>query len=441
MPSSTAPASSPGAAATETTSGPAATDTEIPLSGPRATAQALLGQVTLNAPTAVPDLAEVGFAAAVDRACQIVRDEYVRGNFNGVDWDALCAEYRAEAETLSSEPELHALLDDLVAELGDEHSRYVGPNEFSSEFGLPATGAGRPWTGLNTWPAREWEHLYLWDVCSNGPAANAGLQRGTIVTHIYGEQVDASGGLVDSPWRTAMFGNEGATAVQLTVLTGPGSDPRVVTLPLSGASGCDGWQIGIFSESPRIGYLRIPDFDGDAEHNILDGIGQLEEQAPLDGLIVDVRHNPGGNSDAAISVFTEGVFGHIGKLREDATQTIYRIRGPAQWSDTTPVAVLIDGASHSAAEYFATAMQQSGRATIVGMPTAGNTEGITGFNVPGGGVVRLAVQILTLPDGNLIEDVGVQPDIQQPIEMWGLLDVPDIQVRAAYQALTGDELP
>jgi C-terminal processing protease CtpA/Prc len=161
----------------------------------------------------------------------------------------------------------------------------------------------------------------------------------------------------------------------------------------------------------------------------------MEEEQPLDGLIVDVRHNPGGNSDRDIAIFTTGTFGNTGPLRDDATQVIFRIRGPVLWNETTPVALLTDGSSHSAAEYFATAMQQSGRATLVGMPTAGNTEAITGFNLADGSLIRLAFQNLVLPDGSTLEGVGVIPDLQLPLGDWGLRQVPDVQLQAAYETL------
>lgn len=170
-------------------------------------------------------------------------------------------------------------------------------------------------------------------------------------------------------------------SITLTVQRGPDREPEEITLPFGGAAGCDGWIYGLVSDEPRIGYVRVPDFAGDSDENILTAISQLEEEEPLEGLIVNVRHNGGGNSDRDIAVFTTGIFGQTGPLREGATQTIYRIRGPVRWNETTPVVVLTDGNSHSASEYFATAMQQSGRAALVGMPTAGNTEGITGFSL------------------------------------------------------------
>jgi C-terminal processing protease CtpA/Prc len=80
-------------------------------------------------------------------------------------------------------------------------------------------------------------------------------------------------------------------------------------------------------------------------------------------------------------------------------------------------------------------MKLSGRATLVGMPTAGNTEGITGFNLADGSIVRLAVMTLQLPDGSTLEGVGVQPDVRVPLGDWGLRQTPDVQLQAARDAV------
>jgi C-terminal peptidase prc len=399
----------------------------------RATQQALADAVQLPTRSAtVPPIAPDDYEALVDQGCNIVRENYVRDDFNGVDWNATCEEYRALAADVDSQEAFWDLMADFIAELGDEHSRFVEPGNFAGEFGLPQEGSGQPWPGLTLTDEGEGERLLIWDVCSNGPAARAGLQRGDAVLAIDGEPVPAEFGRRDI-YETLYAG--GKDEVVLTVQQGPDAEPQDVSLQYGGASGCAGWQYGMLSESPRIGYVRVPSFGGNSDTNLLWAIETLEEEQPLDGLVVDVRHNPGGNSDRDIAIFTTGDFGMTGPLREDATQTIYRIRGPVRWNETTPVAVLTDGNSASASEYFATAMQQSGRATIVGMPTAGNTEGITGFNLADGSLIRLAVMTLQLPDGSTLEGTGVQPDIRVPLGEWGLRQQPDVQLQAAYDHL------
>jgi C-terminal processing protease CtpA/Prc len=258
------------------------------------------------------------------------------------------------------------------------------------------------------------------------------LRRGDAILAINGQAFDDA-----ADWSRiwdALY--ERPDSVTLTVQRGPENAPEKVELDFAGAAGCDGWRYGLLTESPAIGYLRVPAFSGDADVNILQAIKRMEEGGrPLAGLILDVRHNPGGNAQRSVAIFTQGTFGWIGPLREDATQTIYRVRGPVRWNETTPVAVLIDGNSHSAAEYFATAMQQSGRATLVGMPTAGNTEGITGYSLPDGSLIRLAVLTLQLPDGSVLEGTGVTPDVRVPLGKWGLRADPDWQLDAAYDVL------
>jgi len=424
------------------TATPEPTATERALTGPRATAAALSAGVTLSPPTAEAEeegsVAPDDYVAIVQYAWDIVAENYVRDNFNGVDWDAMLSAYLERAEGIASQEELWNVLDEMIAELGDNHSRFVRPDDFGLEFdALDPSEAleGVQWTGLVIWPAREDEAILIWDVCSFGPAANAGLLPGDIVLGVNGTPVEIVDGDYDHDLiRAAQRGQAGR--VELLIQQGPDAEPRTVELSYGAAGGCPGWELAILSNDPYIGYLRIPDFGGDTATNVLDAIELFEEEQPLEGLVLDVRHNPGGNSDRTIRIFTSGVFGLVGPLREDGTQTTYRIRGPVEWNETTPVVVLTDGSSHSAAEYFATAMQQSGRATILGMPTAGNTEGITGFSLPDGSLIRLAVMTLQLPDGSTLEGVGVQPDIEVPLGAWGRRGA-DVQVQAALQYLLG----
>jgi len=422
---------------------PEPTATDRPLTGPRATAAALSAGVTLSPPTPRAEgeerVSPDDYAGMVQYAWEIVEENYVRDNFNGVDWDAVLVEYLERAADVTSPEELWDLLDEMVGELNDNHSRFVRPDEFGLEFeALDPTEAlaDYQWTGLDIWPAREDEVIFVWDICNYGSAANAGLVPGDHILAVNGTPVSIEDGEYDSALiRAAQVGEEGG--VELLVQQGPNAVPRTIELTYGAVGSCPGWELGILSNDPYIGYLRIPDFGGDVSTMVLDAIEQLEEYQPLDGLVLDVRHNPGGNSDSTIKIFTSGVFGLVGPLREDATQTTYRIRGPVEWNETTPVVVLIDGSSHSAAEYFATAMQQSGRATLIGMPTAGNTEGINSWGLPDGSLIRLAWMTLELPDGSTLEGVGVQPDIEVSLGEWGRRGA-DVQVQAALQFLLGN---
>ena len=435
MPPTTSPEST---ATPEPTATPTAEVKAEPTQNPlMATMEALKKKVTVAPATPTgggqaavsPD----DYVGMFELAWRIVDENYVRENFNGVDWKAVHDAYLPKIKAVKSHEEFWDIMSDMIAELDDNHSRFVPPNRFASEFDLPSEGSGKPWPGMTVWPAREDEYLFIWDVCDEGGAHDAGLQRGDIILAIDGEKVVKTDAGFPRSLTHKIYTGDGQ--VTLTVLQGPDQDAKDVTVTYGTASGCDGWAAGVVSDSPYLGYIRVPEYSGNAEANILDMIESLEKDRPLDGLIYDERHNPGGNSDASIAIFTTGIFGKEGKLRKDATMTIWRIRGPVKWSETTPMVVLTDGASHSAAEYFATAMKQSGRATLVGMPTAGNTEGITGFTLPDGSIIRLAVMTLVLPNGKTMEGTGVIPDVEVPLGKWGLRQQPDVQVQKAIDVV------
>ncbi len=407
------------------------------------TAMALTSQQTIVPATPVGGVEVEGpddYVGIVKQAWSIVNTEYVRDNFNGADWDAIYDEYTARAEQVTSSEELWDLLSEMIGELNDDHSRFVPPDRMTAEFDVETSDAAapKPWTGIVIWPgpSREDEYLFAWDVCGTSPAAAAGITRGDIILAIDGKEVVKEGEEFSRDDILGAVYGTGGSQVTLTVWQGPDQDPVDLTLTLGGAGDCPDRYYEIVNQDPRIGYIRVTDFDGDAAFTIMESIRAMEADQPLDGLIVDVRHNPGGNSDDSVAVFTEGIVGTVGPFREGEQRTIYRIRGPVEWNKTTPVVVLTDGSSHSAADYFPAAMQELGRATIVGMNSAGNTEGITGWILADGTLIRLAVSTLALNDGTVLEGVGVTPDVIAPLGTWGLKAEPyDLQIQAGIDTL------
>ena len=415
-----------------------------PQVGPMATAAALAAQTTLVPPTpyggeGASIIESDDYVGIFEQAWNTVKSNYVRDNFNGVDWEAVHDEYLPLAEAVTSSEGLWELLDDLIGELDDHHSRFVSPLELGAEYGISTSSDAEPrkWSGVYLWSlaAREDEHVFVWCVSPNGPGERAGIERGDHILAVDGVSFERTDEGYDRDMLRSVLYGTGGDSVTLTVQRGPDLAPEDITLDLEFASGCDGWDYKIISESPRIGYIRILNFGGDSDTNIMNAIEAMEEAAPLDALILDERHNPGGNSDADAAIFTAGVVGTVGPLREDATRTIYRIRG-VDWNETTPVVVLTDGNSHSAADYFAASMQFLGRATMVGMHSAGNTEGINAFPLADGSQVRLAWTTLVLDDGTILEGVGVVPDIMVPMGDWGMKQTPfDVQMQAALDFL------
>lgn len=419
-------------------------ETETPdANDPMSAIQTLTASTTLVPPTPIGGVEVEGpddYVGIVRQAWSIINAEYVRDNFNGADWPAIYDEYVDLAEDITSSEDLWVLLADLVSELNDDHSRFVPPERMGAEFSIETKDdpEPRPATGIVVWPGpgREDDYLTIWDVCELSSAASAGIARGDIILAVDGVAVEKVDGEFPRDVRTASIFGTGGNSVSLTVWQGPDQDPVDMNLPLGGVGNCPYRYFYVVNEDPRIAYIRVPDFDGDTESYLLSTLSELEEEGVLDGLIVDVRHNPGGNSDASTEVFAEGIVGTVGPFREGEQRTIYRMRGPVGWNDTTPLVVLTDGASHSAADYFPASLKELERATIVGMNSAGNTEGITSWLLADGTLIRLAVTTLALNDGTVLEGIGVTPDVIIPLGTWGLKAKPyDTQIQGAINTL------
>ncbi len=419
-------------------------ETDVPdANNPMSAIQTMTASTTLVPPTPIGGVVVNGpddYVGIVKQAWSIINAEYVRDNFNGADWPAVYDEYVALAENVGSSEELWVLLADLVHELNDDHSRFVPPENMTAEFGIDTSDApeARLATGIVVWPGptREDEFFTIWDVCGLSSAASAGLTRGDIILAINGKLVEkVDGEFSRDDIRASIYGT-GGDSVTLNVWKGPNQDPIDISLPLGGVGNCPYRFSYLVHEDPRIAYIRVPDFDGDTENYLLSTLADLEVDGVLDGLIVDVRHNPGGNSDASTEVFAEGIVGTEGPFREGEQRTIYRMRGPVGWNETTPMVVLTDGASHSAADYFPASLKELERATIVGMNSAGNTEGITSWLLADGTLIRLAVTSLALNDGTVLEGIGVTPDLIVPLGTWGLKARPyDLQIQAGIDFL------
>ncbi|WP_322511113.1 S41 family peptidase, partial [Chloroflexus sp.] len=188
-----------------------------------------------------------------------------------------------------------------------------------------------------------------------------------------------------------------------------------------------------------IGLLTIPSFYVDnADTQARDALNNLLASGPVRGMIIDVRDNSGGYIHVMrniIALFHDG--GSIGASvgrREREEQRIPRGR-TIPGLTTIPVVVLVSDETASAAEMFAAGMRIVRQATIVGVPSAGNTENLYGYDFSDGSRLLLAQVAYQLPDGTLIEGTGVVPDILIEVEWWRFPPDQDPQLQAAIEHL------
>lgn len=170
-----------------------------------------------------------------------------------------------------------------------------------------------------------------------------------------------------------------------------------------------------------IGYVRITSFNDYADFAMRDHLKAMESanKAPLKGLILDLRNNPGGLLTQAIAVADD--FLEEGEI----VSTRGRIKGqdaryPARKGDlmdNKPIVVLVNGGSASAAEIVAGALQDNRRAVVVGTKSFGKGSVQTIFDLPGNTGMRLTTALYYTPSGKSIQAHGIVPDIlQKPLK-------------------------
>jgi carboxyl-terminal processing protease len=233
---------------------------------------------------------------------------------------------------------------------------------------------------------------------ADSPAEAAGLEAGDVVLAVDGEPVD---GLTMNDAISTIRGESG-TEVVLTLQRDGGEAFDVaitraeITLQEVETALIDG----------HIGYIALNGFSAPAADQFAAGLGTLLEQG-ADQIVFDLRDNPGGYIDAAQKIASQFI-------EESAGEEVRRYESTGDGVATDPaieLVVLVNGGSASASEIVAAALQESGRATLIGEPTFGkNTVQVWGRLENEGGI-RITISRWFTPEHNSVAPDGIQPDI------------------------------
>jgi carboxyl-terminal processing protease len=321
-------------------------------------------------------------------------------------------------------------LQGMVRGLGDRWSYYLSAEEYKAY----QLASENQYVGIGLTAAfdEEKQALLITSVIEGSPAKEAGLSVFEMITAVDGESVSKLGYEV----AVSRIKGEENTKVNLEITNEQGT-VRTVEVTRKTVQ-----QEAVHSEilSGNIGYVRISNFEGGVSEEFEQSVQQLIN-ADISGLIFDVRINPGGKLQELIPmldmllpagrIFTSrDKEGKEEKYDSDANEV------------TVPMAVIVDKYSYSAAEFFAAALQEYGKAEIVGQATTGKGYAQVPIELADGSALVLSVTEYYTPKGKSLANVGIKPDyevIMTDEELSGFPSIPrdkDKQFQKAVEVVT-----
>ena len=317
----------------------------------------------------------------------------------------------------------------MVAATGDRWSGYIPAAEYQDYLDRMKNsyvGVGMTIRALE-------EGFEVIQVEPTGPAAEAGVQAGDVVVAVFGQPV---AGMTASDLSAQVKGEAGTT-VDLTFARGEEELTFTIERREIQTTVAEGEML-----EEGIGLVTIHNFDSRCADETIAAIEDLLDQG-AQKLIFDVRGNPGGYADELVEVLDyllpEGPLFrseyYTGKVKVDESD--------AKCLDV-PMAVLMNGDSYSAAEFFAAALEEYEAAITVGQPTTGKGYFQVTTKLKDGSALRLSVGKYTTPNGVSLAEVGglvpnIQVDVDEEVYMQilaGTLEPEnDPQIQAALEAL------
>jgi carboxyl-terminal processing protease len=293
----------------------------------------------------------------------------------------------------------------------DPHSDYMDEQEFR----LARSDIAGKFGGLGIQISQQNGVPKIISPIDGTPAARAGLQPGDLIVAVDGSSTH---GTSLTKIVRVLRGSPGSK-VKLTIARGT-ETPFDVTITRAIIE-VDTVKSKMLPDG--IGYVRITRFGDDTPKDFRQALAGLKKEASsLKGLVLDLRNDPGGLLSAAVDVTSEflssGTVVTI-KGRRGSDNHEFKVNNSGLTLPDTPMVVLINGASASASEIVAGALQDRKRATVMGTQSFGKGSVQTIIPLNGHGAVRLTTALYYTPGGRSIQGQGIKPDI--------IVDVPKEQ--------------
>ncbi|HMK86598.1 MAG TPA: S41 family peptidase [Steroidobacteraceae bacterium] len=311
---------------------------------------------------------------------------------------------REYVEPVDDHQLLQAAIRGMVSSL-DPYSAYLDSDEYD-EIKISSSGQ---YSGVGIEVSMEDGQVVVVAPLDGSPAAEAGIRPGDVISTIDGVAVNTTT-LADTIGR--MRGKEG-TSVKIGILREGSTEPLTFTLKRSRVQ-----LHSVKAELPEagFGYVRIAQFSETTGEELTRALKELRKDngAPLKGLVLDLRNNPGGVLEAAVAVadaFLDS--GVIVSAKGRTQESKFEMSAtPGDELNGAPIVVLVNGGSASAAEIVAGALKDHHRATLIGRTTFGKGSVQTVMPLGKDRAIKLTTSLYYTPSGVSINHRGITPDIE-----------------------------
>ncbi len=331
-------------------------------------------------------------------------------------------------EPVEDDKLIRGMIDGMLASL-DPHSGYLD----GSDLQRLETMIDGNYSGLGLSVVGEDGAVKVISPFRGSPADKVGIKSGDFITHLDGRLI--VGQTLDES--VAQMRGRSGTSIQLTIFR-PGRDEPFDINVTRGLIELEPvtWEL----QDGNIGHIMINEFSRDVGSDVFAAWEALQGEATgrLNGLVLDLRSNPGGSLDEAVALsdlfLTEGrIVSQRGRARGENiaydAETVFR----GDIAAGLPIVVLIDAGSASASEIVAGALQDHRRAVVMGEQSFG--KGSVQSLLPLGreAALKLTTARYYTPAGNSVQEGGIKPDIRVP-----QLSDPDLAKRARFQMRESD---
>jgi carboxyl-terminal processing protease len=318
-------------------------------------------------------------------------------------WDLVTTRY-VDTSAIDEEAMLEAAIDGMLSTLADEgHTRFLTAAEAQAE----TQNLQGEYVGVGIQVNQRDANIVVVAPIDDSPAQEAGIRAGDVIVAVDG--VDVTGQSVDEV--VGKVRGEAGSQVTLKITRDGESAPLDFTLT---RRKIDVSSVAWTMVEDNIGLIRLTQFTSGAGDDLARALREAQD-AGAEGIVLDLRNNPGGYISEAIQIgsmfIPEGETVFISQVRDGSQEPHLATRQDTHIGDM-PLVVLINEGSASSSEIVSGAIKANNpNATVIGETTFGTGTVLSSFGLGDGSSILLGTELWLTPEGKLIKNQGIRPDV------------------------------